>query len=157
MKTPHPARPLGRSTSLCALVALAALAALAGCAAGEFRPSDPFDRKLTFNESQHRYTTLVRWAEFQKAKAFVLKDHREQFMADIKAFKDARFTDCESEEADLDEEMRKATVRVTYKAYLPSSPYEVEIVEVQEWSREGMGNAWQVQSRFEGGPKVAVN
>jgi len=42
-----------------------------GCANGEFRPKDPFDRGLSFNESQHRYTVLVRWSEVQKAKAFV--------------------------------------------------------------------------------------
>ncbi|MBY0398770.1 hypothetical protein K2X89_00605, partial [Myxococcota bacterium] len=138
-------------------VLFVALATLGGCAAGEFRPGDPFDRKLSFNESQHRYTVLIRWAEFQKAKAFVVQDHRERFLTDIRAFKDARFTDYEAEEVDLDEEKRKATVRVTYTAYLPSSPYEVEIVETQEWSREGLGNAWQVQSRFEAGPKVASN
>lgn len=153
MQSPISTRPLRRV----AFVALLALATLAGCAAGEFRPSDPFDRKLTFNESQHRYTVLVRWAEVQKAKAFVLEDHREQFMADMKTFEEARFTDFEAEDVDLDEEKRKASVRVTYKAYFPSSPYEVEIVEVQEWSREGVSNAWQVQSSFEGGPKVAAN
>ncbi|MBK7947620.1 MAG: hypothetical protein IPK00_02490 [Deltaproteobacteria bacterium] len=157
MAIPRPLRSLVRFEVLRSLIALVALAALAGCAAGEFRPTDPFDRKLSFSESQHRYTVLIRWAEFQKARAFVLEDHREKFMADIKAFEEARFTDYESEEVDLDEEKRKATVRVTYTAYLPSSPYEVEIVEIQEWSREGMGNAWQVQSSFEGGPKVAAN
>lgn len=146
-------RPLRRLASVVLVVA----STLVGCAAGEFRPSDPFDRKLSFDESQHRYTVLVRWAEFQKAKAFVLEDHREQFMTDIESFKDARFTDFEAEDADLDEEKRTATVRVTYTAYLPSSPYEVEIVEIQEWSREGMGNAWQLKSRFEGVPKVAAN
>jgi hypothetical protein len=157
MPSPRSTRSLSGREALRSLIALFALAALAGCAAGEFRPTDPFDRKLSFSESQHRYTTLVRWAEFQKAKAFVLEDHREQFLKDVNGFKEARFTDYESEEVDLDEEKRKATVRVTYTAYLPSSPYEVEIVETQEWSREGMGNAWQLQSRFEGGPKVAAN
>ncbi|MFO0687527.1 MAG: hypothetical protein U0900_02355 [Myxococcota bacterium] len=157
MPAPRSIRSLAGVQTLVSLVALIAVVALSGCAAGEFRPKDPFDRKLSFNESQHRYTTLVRWAEFQKAKAFVREDHREQFLADIKAFKDARFTDYEAEDVDLDEEMRQATVRVTYTAYLPTTPVEVEIVEIQEWSREGMGNAWQVQSRFEGGPKVASN
>jgi hypothetical protein len=149
-----------RSRSLRAVAALCsalALAALMGCANGEFRPGDPFDRKLSFSESQRQYTVLVRFAEFQKAKAFVFEDEREKFMTDIAAFKEARFTDYESEEVDLDEEKRTATVRVTYKAYLPSNPYEIEIVEIQEWSREGMGNTWQVHSRFEGAPEVAVN
>jgi len=137
---------------------LAALGVLAlGCANGEFRPGDPFDRGLTFNESQHRYTVLIRWAEFQKAKAFVAEEDREQFLLDVKGFKEARFTDYESEDVDLDEEKEKATVNVTYTAYLPSSPYEVQITEIQEWSRVGMGNRWHVKSRFEGLPKVAAN
>jgi len=137
-------------------IALLALVGL-GCANGEFRPGDPFDRGLTFNESQHRYTVLIRWAEFQKAKAFVAEEDRAKFLADVKAFKEARFTDYESEDVELDDEKEKATVRVTYTAYLPQSPYEVEIVEVQEWSREGMGNRWHVKSTFENLPQVAAN
>ncbi len=142
---------------LAALALSTALTLVLGCANGEFRPKDPFDRALTFNEAQHRYTVLVRWSEFQKAKAFVSKDHREKFIADMKAFKHARFTDFESEDVDLDEEKQKATVHVTYTLYLPSTPYELEIVETQQWSRTGMGNTWNVESRFEGEPKMAAN
>ena len=146
--------------SLRCLVTLALTGALGlslGCANGEFRPKDPFDRGLTFNEAQHRYTVLVRWSEFQKAKAFVAEDQREKFLADMKALKQARFTDYESEDVDLDEELQKATVHVTYTLYLPSTPYELEITETQEWSRSGMGNTWRVQSTFEGAPKMAAN
>jgi len=136
---------------------LAALVLSLGCANGEFRPKDPFDRGLSFNESQHRYTVLMRWAEFQKAKAFVVEEDREKFLADMKAFKKARFTDFESEDVDLDDDNQRATVSVTYTLYLPSSPYELEIVEVQKWTREGVGNSWRVSSHFEGLPKMAAN
>lgn len=154
MPRPRTERPI--FIALGSLLASVALLAL-GCANGEFRPTDPFDRGLTFSESQHRYTVLVRWTEFQKAKAFVAEDQQEKFLADMKALKTARFTDYESEDVELDEEKQKATVRVTYTAYLPSSPYELEIVEVQDWSRDGIGNRWRVRSRFEGVPKVAAN
>lgn len=148
-----------RSLRSCAgMIVLAALALALGCANGEFRFKDPFDRNLSFGESQHRYTVLVRWTEFQKAKAFVVEEDREKFLADMKALKDARFTDYESEEVEVDEEdMNKATVRVTYTLYLPSSPYETQIEEVQTWSRKGLGNTWLVHSSFEALPKVATN
>lgn len=139
------------------IVLLGALVLLLGCANGEFRPKDPFDRGLSFNESQHRYTVLIRWAEFQKAKAFVAEEDREKFLAAMRPFKKARFTDFESEDVDLDDEKESATVSVTYTLYLPSSPYELQIVEVQKWTREGVGNRWHVSSHFEGLPTMAAN
>lgn len=154
MEYPRPARTL---RSVVRVASALALLALAGCANGEFRPTDPFDRSISFSEAQHRYTVLIRWAEFQKAKAFVAEDEREAFLELTKSLKEARFTDYESEEAELDEERRTATVHVTYTAYLPSSPYEVEISEVQEWSRDGAGNDWRVRSTFAGVPNVAAN
>ena len=69
---------------------MAAFVLSLGCANGEFRPKDPFDRGLSFNESQHRYTVLVRWSEVQKAKAFVAEDARDKFLADMKALKIGR-------------------------------------------------------------------
>lgn len=154
MQIPHLARSLRRASGI---VAVAALLALVGCANGEFRPTDPFDRGVTFSEAQHRYTVLIRWSEFQKAKSFVAEADRDSFLSKMKGLKDARFTDYESEDVELDEEKRTATVRVTYTAYVPSSPYELEIVEVQEWSRDGVGNDWRVHSTFEGVPSVAAN
>lgn len=152
-------RKLDRSLRLCAaMILVAAFGLLLGCANGEFRPKDPFDRNLTFGQSQHQYTVLMRWSEFQKAKAFVAEEDREKFLADTKALKDARFTDYESEEVEVDEkEKDKATVHVTYTLYLPSSPYELQLEEVQEWSREGMGNTWLVRSQFANLPKMAAN
>lgn len=152
-------RKLVRSLRLCAAMILAAAFGLAlGCANGEFRLKDPFDRNLTFGEAQHQYTVLMRWSEFQKAKAFVAEENRDKFLADTKSLKDARFTDYESEEVEVDEEEKnKATVHVTYTLYLPSSPYELQLEEVQTWSREGMGNTWLVQSSFENLPKMASN
>lgn len=149
---------LTRSLRLVLALALAmALTLSLGCANGEFRPKDPFDRGLSFSEAQHRYTVLIRWSQFQKAKAFVAEEGREKFLADMKAFKQARFTDYESEDVDLDDAKQMATVHVTYTLYLPSTPYELEIVETQEWSREGMGNRWNVRSKFDGQPKMAAN
>jgi hypothetical protein len=128
-----------------------------GCAFGEFRPGDPFDRQLTLDQAQHRYTTLVRFSEFQKARSFIAEDGRDAFTKRMKRLEDARFTDYESETVELDDEKEKATVRVTYTAYTAAMPYEVEISEVQEWSRDGIKNKWLVVSTFENLEKIAAN
>ena len=146
-----PLRPL----VLIALVAL--LGTLTGCAFGEFRPSDPFDRQLTLDQAQHRYTVLVRFSDFERASAFVDAEHREDFTRRMKALDDARFTDYESETVELDDEKEKATVKVTYTIYTPALPYEIEVAETQEWSRSGITNNWKVVSSFEGLQQIVAN
>lgn len=128
-----------------------------GCAFGEFRPGDPFDRQLTLDQAQHRYTVLVRFSDFQRARSFVAEDERDAFMQRMKGLEDARFTDFEAASVELDDKKQKATVRVTYTVYTPSSPYEVEVDEIQEWSRDGLSNDWRVRSTFEGLQELAVN
>ncbi|MAG34189.1 MAG: hypothetical protein CL908_25195 [Deltaproteobacteria bacterium] len=143
--------------SLRAALVLAVASCTFGCASGEIRLGDPFDRKLTLSEAQHRYTVLVRWSQFQKAKSFVAKDDRSAYLMQMKALEDARFTDYESEPIELDEKKEKATIHVTYTLYTPSVPYEVEVTEIQEWTRDGLGNNWHVHSTFDGLPQLAAN
>ena len=128
-----------------------------GCAFGEFRFNDPLDREYTLDEAQHRYTTLVRFSDFDRAKDFVNFEERAIFMENMRALEDARFTDYESDEPELDDEMAMSTVRVTYTIYTPSMPYEVEVTEVQVWSRDGMSNDWRVHSTFDGLQKLVMN
>ena len=142
---------------LVVVLSVTLLAGAFGCANGEFRFGDPFDRQLTLSESQHRYTVLVRWSEFQKARSFVAETDRDAFMTQMKTLEDARFTDYESEPVELDAEKEKATIRVTYTLYTPSIPYEIEVSEVQVWTRKGLGNKWQVHSTFEGLRQLASN
>lgn len=130
---------------------------LFGCAQGEFRPSDPFDRQVTLHDAQHRYTVLMRWKHFDKARAFVASEDRAAFEALTKQLEEARFTGYESDSPELDDEKESATLRVTYTLWLPSQPYETEIVEHQEWRRHGVTNDWRVRSTFEDLPKVAAN
>jgi hypothetical protein len=148
------------STSLRALFAALVLAFGAsglGCADGEFRLGDPFDRELTLTESQHRYSVFVRWADFEKARSFVADEDRDAFMATMKVLETAHFTEWDSEPVDIDAEKQSATVRVTYTLYTASTPYELEIVEIQEWTRNGAGNNWSVYSTFEGLQQLASN
>jgi hypothetical protein len=140
------------------MVAVGALAGALGCAGGEIRLKDPFDREYSLDMLQHRYTVLIRWSDFQKAKSFVAKDEQDAFLERMKVFEEARFTDYESDPVELDDELQKATVKVTYTFYLPSSPFELEVHEIQEWTRDGMRNAWQVHSIFEDlPPELAAN
>jgi len=127
-----------------------------GCANGEIRLGDPFDRGQSLEYAQHRYSVLMRWTDFQRAKGFVAKEDREAFIERTKELTDARFTDFESEAVELDDGHQTATVRVTYSLYLPHSPYEMEVVETQTWSRKGVGNQWTVHSVFEGLPEIAA-
>ena len=136
--------------ALALMVFVALVGTMTGCAFGEFRPSDPFDRQLTLDQAQHRYTVLVRFSDFDRARKFVAEPDREDFRNRMRALDDARFTDYESESVELDEEKEKATVRVTYTIYTPALPYEVEVSETQEWSRSGVTNNWRVVSTFEG-------
>jgi hypothetical protein len=69
----------------------------------------------------------------------------------------AHFTSYEAEPFDIDKEKQSATVVVTYTVFTPAVPYEVEIVETQEWTRSGVGNNWSVYSSFEGLRQLALN
>jgi hypothetical protein len=125
------------------------LLTILGCANGEIRLGDPFDRELTLDEAQHRYTVLVRWSKFQEAKAFVAAQDRQAFLKRMEAFEDVRFTDSESDPVELDAEKMTATVRVEYTFYTPSSPFEIELGETQVWTRNGVTNDWEVLSTFD--------
>ena len=145
--------------SIRALVAIFALAVFGGlgCANGEFRPGDPFDREETLSHAQHQYTIMIRWSEFQKAGSYVAPDDRDAFIERMEGLDDARFTDYESGDVDIDEKLETATIKVTYMAYTPSSPYELKVSETQEWKRSGISNKWQVTSTFEGLQQLAQN
>jgi hypothetical protein len=69
----------------------------------------------------------------------------------------AHFTSYDSAPFDIDKEKQSATAEVTYTVFTPAVPYEVEIVETQEWTRNGVGNNWSVYSSFEGLQQLALN
>ena len=149
---------LSRSLRSCLFFAVVAgFVVSLGCANGEIRLGDPFDRELTLEEAQHRYTVYVRWSDFQRAKNYVAGDERDAYVKRMKLLDEARFTDYESESIELDDEKEAATIRVVYTLYLPTSPYEVELAETQVWTRDGMSNAWKVDSTFDALNGVAAN
>ena len=121
-----------------------------GCAFGEIRLNDPLDRAISLEEAQNRYTVLVRWSDFERAAGFVDPEQRKEFLRNFPSFREVRFTDFESETADIGED-GTATVEVTYFAYTPTSPLEVTITETQYWYRDSkLGNDWRVRPTFRG-------
>jgi len=143
--------------SLLAAVVAALVVSTLGCADGEFRFGDPFDRQLTLDESHHKYTVFVRWADFEKARSFVAVEDRDAFMKQMNGLEEAHFTAYDAAPFDIDSEKESATVVVTYTVFTSSIPYEIEIIETQEWTRNGVGNNWSVYSSFEGLRQLALN
>jgi hypothetical protein len=157
-ETRLPIRGLRAALRSAVLLAIGAgLFGALGCANGEIRLGDPFDRELSLEESQHRYTVLVRWSDFQRAKAFVAESDRDAFIERMKSLDEARFTDYESDSIDLDDDKHTATLRVVYTLYMPSSPFETEVAETQVWERDGVTNFWTVTSTFDALPAIASN
>ncbi len=144
-------------SSLTATLALVALLGSAmGCAFGEIYWNDPLKRGYSLREAQHRYTSLVRWSKFSEAAAYVDEQERQRFVQQALTTEVLRFTDYTSGPVDIDDETGTATVKVTYFAYQPSSPMEIEIRETQEWSRAGVSNDWQVKPTFSGLEKLVM-
>ena len=153
-------RPARRVSPLALIVVAALLASIGaffGCANGEIRWGDPLDRKQTLEEAQHRYTVLVRWADFERAKNFVAKHDREAYLQRMKNLSDARFTGYESATVEFEDANNKATIEVVYTLYLASSPYLIEVTESQAWTRDDVRNNWRVVSTFDRLAELASN
>ena len=122
-----------------ALVIIAAI----GCA-GTF--SNPSGKKNSLEESQRRYTELVRWGEIERASAFVDPELQDEFLDHAAAIQDIRFTDFESGIPRFADGNDSASVTVIYHAYSLSTLVEKRVRENQEWFREGgPANHWRVR------------
>jgi hypothetical protein len=126
-----------RSAALIVLSSVVALGAL-GCATLT-------DQGAMFQDSQRRYTRLMRFTDFDKARAFVAPDAKADFRKTTEALRDIRFTDYEIEEIETDGKI--GTVTVAYSGYRASSPTVVTLSEQQNW--ELAGNTWIVRPMLE--------
>ncbi len=126
-------------TTALAMVILAAI----GCL-GTF--SNPSGKKNSLEDSQRRYTELVRWGEIERASAFVDPELQDAFLDHTKAIQKIRFTDFESGPPRFKDGNNSASVTVVYHAYSLSTLVEKRIREKQEWYREvGPANEWRVR------------
>ena len=122
-----------RTAALIVVSSIVALGAL-GCATFT-------DQGAMFKESSHRYTRLMRFTDFDKARAFVAADAKADFRRTTLALRDIHFTDYEIEEIESDG--KTGTVVVEYSGYRSSSPTVVTLSEEQHW--ELLGNTWIVR------------
>lgn len=123
--------------------ALAALAAVVGLACTPTRDV----RENEFSEIQKYYTQLVRWAEFERAKAFVDPEAVGAFQTQAAALGNVRFTDYAIRGVEFGADGSTATVQVTYYAYLRTALVAFAFDEQQLWSRPD-GSSWRVRSSF---------
>ncbi len=129
-------------------VSLAVAIAGLGCAFGEIRKDDPFDRLYTLEGHHKHYSDLVRWSKFDDASSYILPEQRAGFVNSMPDFDEVRFTDWRAAPWKLDEEKRTASIVVTYKGYSLRSMYEIEFKETQTWKRTGQRNNWALESSF---------
>lgn len=146
-----------------ALVALSGLAitvALGACVS----PSDPLGREDALEETQNRYTDLIRWGELERAAHFVDPEYREAFLAFEEEFEELRITDTEIDGIDFTgdfdiehdnnaanpEDSETATIAVEYKGFVISQMIERGVRERQVWYRDSFRNHWRVRPDIEG-------
>jgi len=151
-------KPMRNTVSLLlTLFAALVLANAFGCAFGEIRPNDPYQRQLKLEERHKEYSDYVRWSKFEEASKFVVQEEQSKFVREMPDFKEVRFTDWKAEPFELDEELRNTAIEVEYTGYSLGSPFEVTVHETQTWTRSGKGNDWKVSSSFKDLDKLAGN
>jgi hypothetical protein len=87
-------------------------------------------------ESQRRYTELVRWGEIEGAVVYVDPAVAKKFLETAERFENIRVTDFESGPLEFGADSDTATVNVTYHAYSTKTLVEKKFREKQEWYLE---------------------
>ncbi len=129
-----------------------------GCAFGEVYWSDPMKREYSLSEIQKRYTALVRFGDYNQASKFVDPEQSREFIEAFPGEDDLVLTDHAIGKIEFtgDKDDRNlAEVKVTYSAYHTHSLIVFEVIETQEWYRDGAGNDWLVRPHFDGLEKFA--
>ncbi len=127
-----------------------ALGAALGCTSTATL-TDPRGHQNALEESQRKYTQLVRWGEIEKASAYVEPDSQEEFLSYVEAFESIRVTDYETGSLDFGENDETASVDVTYPAYSLVTMLEAKVRTTQEWFRSPeTGGGWRVRPELSG-------
>ncbi len=99
------------------------------------------DQDTMFHDTQKRYTRLMRYTDFDRARSFVAADARDSFRDRTLALRDIHFTDYAIQQ--IDNGKTSATVLVEYTGYRSSSPVVISFSEEQHW--ELAQNEWTVR------------
>jgi hypothetical protein len=123
--------------------------ALAGCLLGGcVSPTDPLGREDALQESQRKYTELIRWGDVERAVQYVVPEMRDEFLKLAAKMSHLRITDYDIGEIEFGE--RSASVTVVYRGYVIAQALERSGREQQEWVRDGIKNSsWQVRPQLQ--------
>ncbi|MDJ0868073.1 MAG: hypothetical protein QNK03_18350 [Myxococcota bacterium] len=102
-----------------------------------------------FEDTQRRYTQLIRWSEFERAAQMVDPEAKADFTARARELGALHFMDYEVQSVEFDEEGKNATVMVTYDAYQRASANVVSFRERQQWRQDPETKQWVVSPRME--------
>jgi hypothetical protein len=107
---------------------------------------DPTGRITSLEETQRKYTQLVRWGEIKRASMYVEPELREEYLSYAPLFDQIRITDTDTDEVKMDAGEKTADVDVVYHGYSYTTYEEKRIFETQSWTRyEGVKNIWLVR------------
>ena len=88
-----------------------------------------------FDETQERFSRLVRWGHWEMASAIVAEDQRDHFIEVMETLGDVKFTDWEIITLDVASGFDTAHVEIRIEGYRQSNLMHYEAVMVQEWER----------------------
>jgi hypothetical protein len=99
-----------------------------------------------FDETQERFSRLVRWGHWEMASAIVADDQRDHFIEVMQRLEDVKFTDWEILLMDVATGFDTARVEVRLEGYRQSTLMHYEAVMVQEWERiPSVDSQWVVR------------
>jgi len=125
---------------------LGAVVAALGCGA-TVKDMDWVQRR-SLEQSQQRYTQLVRWGEIDRASQFVDPALREDFLSHRDAFESIRITEFEVGRIVPGDDPDTASVEVTYHGYSQRSFVARPLRESQLWYWSDEAGAWLVRPRL---------
>jgi hypothetical protein len=103
-----------------------------------------------FDETQERFSRLVRWGHWEMAIPLVAEDQREHFAEVMRQLDDVKFTDWENINVEVAAGFDTARAEVRLEGYRESTLRTAEAVMVQEWERiQGLESEWVVRPDLE--------
>ena len=88
-----------------------------------------------FDETQERFSRLVRWGHWEMAVPLVAEDQRDHFVEVMRKLDDVKFTDWEIITIDVATGFDTARAEILLEGYRESNLMRAEAVMVQEWER----------------------
>jgi hypothetical protein len=129
---------------MCGVSLVVALLWLSACVS----PTDPLGRRDDLQETQKRYTDLIRWRDAERAAAFVDPELRAKFLEQAKALDSLEISDYEVSDIEWGPQDKTAKIDVTYRGYSLAQLIERKVRVTQEWHRDA-SNTWLVRPDLE--------